>query len=83
MLFGIKPIIYRDFKGGTTGSIARNEKGSGMDAKFQWVSMAAGVLLLLYGLKKMIEGDWVPFILGLLIIGFTLSIMWKNRQKKQ
>jgi hypothetical protein len=54
-----------------------------MDAKFQWVSLAAGGLLMLYGVRKMFEADWVPFILGLLIVGFTLSIMRKNRQKKQ
>ena len=57
-------------------------KGRSMDRKFQYLSMAVGVLLLIYGIKKLIESDWVPFVLGFLIIGFTLSIMKKNKQKK-
>jgi len=45
----------------------------------QWVSLVAGVGILVYGIVKLFaEKDWVLFMLGLLIIFFTLSKMFKT-----
>jgi len=47
-----------------------------------WFSLLAGCSLFLYGIKELYQkGDWVVFILGLLIIAFSISGIFKNRQK--
>jgi hypothetical protein len=47
----------------------------------QWMSLLAGVFLTLFGFVKLYhESDWVLALLGVLIVGFTVSIMAKSRQ---
>jgi len=54
-----------------------------MDRKTQWVSLVAGCLLLVYGMKKLYqEGDWVIVIIGLLIMAFTVSSMLRGKHKE-
>lgn len=49
----------------------------------QWFSLVAGVGILVYGIMKLFaEQDWVLFVLGLLIIFFTLSKMFKTWRGK-
>jgi len=49
----------------------------------QWLSLIAGVGILVYGIVKLFaEKDWVLFILGLLIVAFSLSKMFKTRTGK-
>lgn len=53
-----------------------------MDWKFLWLSMTGGALLLVYGVRELyLRGDWVIFILSLLILAFTASAMLKGRRK--
>ncbi|MGV8074670.1 MAG: hypothetical protein AB2L11_08960 [Syntrophobacteraceae bacterium] len=53
-----------------------------MDRKTQWLSLVAGFLLFLYGLKKLYqEGDWGLFVISALIMAFTVSMMLRARQK--
>lgn len=52
-----------------------------MDRTTLWLSLAGGISILLYGLKKLYEsGDWVLAILGALIIAFTVTSMAKKKQ---
>jgi hypothetical protein len=45
----------------------------------QWMSLVAGVGILVYGVVKLFaEKDWVLFILGLLIVAFSLSKIFKT-----
>jgi len=54
-----------------------------MDRKTLWVSLLGGCFLLILGIKRLLqEGDWVLFILGVLIIAFSSSSLLKNRPKK-
>jgi len=49
-----------------------------MSPLMQWLSLVAGIGILIYGLVKLFaEKDWTLFVLGLLIIGFTASKMFK------
>jgi hypothetical protein len=53
-----------------------------MDRKTFWLSLVAGCFLFLYGIKELYQkGDWVVFMLGLLIIAFSASGIFKTRQK--
>ncbi len=53
-----------------------------MDRKTQWLSLAGGIGLLLYGLTQLYKGgDWVLVVLGGLIIGFTASSMAKKKEE--
>ncbi|MHC1729902.1 MAG: hypothetical protein AB9866_28530 [Syntrophobacteraceae bacterium] len=54
-----------------------------MSRSTQWLSLTGGILIFAYGLMKAFDGDWVPFILGLLIVAFTLSKMIKTRAGKE
>ena len=50
-----------------------------MSPLMQWLSLAAGVGILIYGIVKLFaEKDWVLLLLGLLIIAFTLSKMFRT-----
>jgi hypothetical protein len=52
-----------------------------MSRGMQWMSLLAGVFLTLFGFVKLYqESDWVMALLGVLIVGFTISIMTKSRQ---
>jgi lipid-A-disaccharide synthase-like uncharacterized protein len=42
----------------------------------QWFSLIGGVVIFSYGLFKY---DWIPMILGLLIVAFSISKMMKSR----
>jgi type III secretory pathway component EscS len=53
-----------------------------MGQSAQYLSMVAGVVILFYGITKLFEQDYIPFILGLLIVAFTLSKMVKSRTGK-
>lgn len=54
-----------------------------MDRKTQWLSLVAGCLLLLYGMKKLYqEGDWVIAIIGFFIMAFTVSSMLRAKHKE-
>jgi hypothetical protein len=52
----------------------------------QWLSLAAGILILVYGIFRLLaqpQPDWVPMILGLLIVAFSVSKMVKSRAEKE
>lgn len=50
-----------------------------MSPSMQWLSLIAGVGILVYGIVKLVfEKDWVLFVLGILIIAFTLSKLFRN-----
>jgi hypothetical protein len=50
-----------------------------MSPLMQWLSLGAGVGILVYGVVKLFgEKDWVLFVLGLLIVAFTLSKMFRT-----
>jgi hypothetical protein len=52
-----------------------------MSRGMQWMSLLGGCFLTLYGLMKLYQdADWVLVVLGLLIVGFTISKMAKGRQ---
>lgn len=52
-----------------------------MSRRMQWMSLFGGSFLTLFGLMKLYqEADWVLLVLGLLIVGFTISNMTKSRQ---
>lgn len=54
-----------------------------MERKTLWISLVGGCFLLALGLKKLFqEGDWILFILGMLIIAFSSSSLLKAKQKK-
>ena len=55
-----------------------------MNRTTQWLSLIAGFSLLLYGISKLyLVGEWVLFVLAILIIAFTLSSMSKNESGKE
>lgn len=54
-----------------------------MSRSTQWLSLIGGILIFGYGIMKLFEGDWVPFVLGLLIIAFSVSKMIKTRGTKE
>ena len=52
-----------------------------MSRGMQWVSLFGGSILTLYGVMKLYQdADWVLMVLGLLIVGFTISNMSRSRQ---
>ncbi len=53
-----------------------------MNPSTQWLSLIAGVAIFLYGIKKLFEGDWIPFVLGFLIVAFSVSKILKTRAAK-
>ncbi|MCU0588453.1 MAG: hypothetical protein MUF52_09875 [Syntrophobacteraceae bacterium] len=54
-----------------------------MSRSTQWLSLVAGICLLLVGIAKLyMVGEWVLLVLAALIIAFTLTSMSKSRQKE-
>jgi hypothetical protein len=55
-----------------------------MSRSTQWLSLIAGIVIFVYGIVKLFEGehDVIPFILGLLIIAFSLSKIYRNGAKR-
>lgn len=53
-----------------------------MSPSTQWLSLIAGAAIFLYGIKKLFEGDWIPFVLGFLIVAFSVSKIMKTRAAK-
>ncbi|MDR3567124.1 MAG: hypothetical protein P4L43_03765 [Syntrophobacteraceae bacterium] len=51
-----------------------------MGQSMQWLSLTGGVIIFGYGIFKL---DWVPLILGLLIVAFSVSKMMKSKEKGQ
>ena len=52
----------------------------------QWLSLIGGILILGYGIFRLLaqpQPDWVPMILGLLIVAFSVSKMVKSRAEKE
>jgi hypothetical protein len=48
----------------------------------KWICLGGGVFLLLLGVKYIVqESDWIPAILAVLIIGFSVSGIIKDRRK--
>ncbi|MGD9504998.1 MAG: hypothetical protein AB7W37_08795 [Syntrophobacteraceae bacterium] len=53
-----------------------------MNRMFEWVSLAAGIGLVLVGIRSLHQqGDWIPLILGALIIAFGISGLLKGKPK--
>ena len=56
---------------------------SSMSRSTQWLSLIGGIIILVYGIAKLVsERDGIPFILGLLIIAFTVSKILRVRGAK-
>ena len=54
-----------------------------MSRSTQWLSLIGGIIIFIYGIVKLVnERDGVPFILGLLIIAFSLSKIVRSRGEK-
>ncbi len=55
-----------------------------MNRTTQWLSLAGGILILGYGVYKVIspQPDWIPMILGLLISAFSVSMIIKGKAEK-
>ncbi|SPF39637.1 hypothetical protein SBDP1_250040 [Syntrophobacter sp. SbD1] len=55
-----------------------------MNRSTQWFSLVGGALILGYGIYRLISPppDWVPMILGLLIVAFSISRIVKGRAEK-
>ncbi|MCE5333380.1 MAG: hypothetical protein LLG06_02200 [Desulfobacteraceae bacterium] len=53
-----------------------------MSPSTQWLSLIAGIAILVYGITMIFQGDWIPFILGILIVAFTVSKMLKTKAAK-
>ena len=51
-----------------------------MGQPMQWLSLTGGVIIFGYGLFRF---DWVPIILGLLIVAFSVSKMVKSKAPKE
>jgi hypothetical protein len=52
----------------------------------QWLSLIGGILILGYGIFRLLaqpQPDWIPMILGLLIVAFSISRMVKSRAEKE
>ncbi len=54
-----------------------------MSRSMQWLSLFAGAAIFVYGIVKLFSGDWIPFVLGLLIVGFSCSKIAKSRQQEK
>lgn len=56
-----------------------------MSGPMQWFSLIAGIVILGYGMFRLLDQPrpaWIPMILGLLIVAFSVSAMVKSRGKK-
>lgn len=55
-----------------------------MDRKTLWLSLFGGGLVMLMGIRELYrQGDWTLFIVGALIIAFSISGLARNRGDKQ
>ncbi len=57
-----------------------------MSRSMQWLSLIGGILILGYGIFRLLaqpQPDWIPMILGLLIVAFSVSKMVKSRAGKE
>ncbi len=57
-----------------------------MSRSMQWLSLTGGILILGYGIFRLLaqpQPDWIPMILGLLIVAFSVSKMVKSRAGKE
>lgn len=56
-----------------------------MNRGMQWLSLIGGIVILGYGVIRLLSTppEWVPMILGILIVGFSLSKMMKSRAEKE
>ncbi|MGA2937979.1 MAG: hypothetical protein ABSF52_12865 [Syntrophobacteraceae bacterium] len=57
-----------------------------MGRSMQWLSLIGGILILGYGIFRLLaqpQPDWIPMILGLLIVAFSVSKMVKSRAEKE
>jgi len=53
-----------------------------MSRSMQWLSLIGGILILGYGVFKLVgqpQPEWTPMILGLLIVAFSVSKILKSR----
>ncbi|MCL5406359.1 MAG: hypothetical protein M1398_06540 [Deltaproteobacteria bacterium] len=50
-----------------------------MGPAMQWLSLTGGVVIFLYGLFRL---DWIPLILGILIVAFSISKMMRSKAEK-
>jgi hypothetical protein len=54
-----------------------------MNQTMRWACLAAGGLLAIQGIRRLIlEGDWALLILAVLILAFCASSIIKHRQNK-
>ena len=54
-----------------------------MNRSTQWLSLIAGIVIFVYGIVRLFsEHDGIPFILGLLIIAFSLSKIFRSGGKR-
>jgi hypothetical protein len=55
--------------------------GQIMSRSLQWLSLIGGILILGYGVFKVLQPqpEWTPMILGLLIVAFSVSKIVKSR----
>jgi hypothetical protein len=51
----------------------------------QWLSLTGGIVILGYGIIKLFAQppEWIPMILGLLIVAFSVSKVVKSRGIKE
>ncbi|GLI35948.1 hypothetical protein [Desulforhabdus amnigena] len=55
-----------------------------MNPTTRWASLAAGCILLLYGMKMLYQkGDWVLVVISALIVAFSALGIIKERNKKE
>jgi small neutral amino acid transporter SnatA (MarC family) len=56
-----------------------------MNRSMQWLSLIGGILILGYGIYKLLgqpQPEWTPMILGLLIVAFSVSKIVKSSAGK-
>jgi hypothetical protein len=57
-----------------------------MSRSMQWLSLIGGIVILGYGMFRLLaqpRPDWIPMILGLLIVAFSISKIVKSRKEKE
>ena len=57
-----------------------------MSRSMQWLSLLGGTVILGYGIFKLLaqpQPDWIPMILGLLIVAFSVSKMVRSGAEKE
>ncbi len=55
-----------------------------MSSSMQWLSLLGGILVLGYGVYRLfVQPDWIPIVLGLLIVAFSVSKIMKSSKSKE